>query len=137
MLFLGAPEKDDMDGLLYWGGVQSDKHKLSLKRICPFVIALISHLVSIDFGEDYDNIFYERYIRLPQDELVGLNFLGHIQQASTAKEHAAFPSEGGKSYLHAIFELISLLLRDHYDATTDQPDPLELDILIGICKSNS
>ena len=46
MLFFGVPEKENMEGLLYWGGIESDKRDGTLKRICPHVLALINHLVA-------------------------------------------------------------------------------------------
>ncbi len=119
MLFKGLDDKDETDGLLYWGGVESDSHKNQLKRICGPIVSMIKVLVNLDFG-DADNIFLERFIRLPLDDLLQLNFCAHILQSQKDKS----PQAGD------IFQLISLLLRDHRNSSTDTPDPLEVDALL-------
>lgn len=122
MLFTGIDERD-LEGLLFWGGVQSEHHKAALKRICPVVMSLIGHLVSLDYGDDSENIFFERYIRLPLDELIKLNFAAHMTEATKQSTD--------KGPLNNVCQLISLLLRDHCDVDTDQPDPLEIQSLLG------
>lgn len=130
MLFIGVPDRD-YEGLLYWGGVQSEHHKASLKRICPFVMSLISHLVGLDFGDDKENIFYERYIRLPLNDLLKLNFVAHINEANKSAKDKSASSVLSNIPLSNVFQLISLQLRDHFNPETDASDPIELQALIG------
>ena len=119
MLYKGLDDKDDTDGLLYWSGVESDSHKNQLKRICGPVVSMIKVLINIDFG-DADNIFLERFIRLPLDDLLQMNYCAHILASQKDKNPQASD----------IFQLISLLLRDHRNSSTDLPEPLEVDALL-------
>ncbi len=120
MLYRGLEDRDDVEGLLFWGGVDSDSKKNQLKRICVYVIATIQHLIKIDFGEDSFNVFFERFIRLPLEDLQKLNFCAHMQLGKRDKNVG----------IAGVCELISVILRDHRNAETDLAEPIDINELL-------
>lgn len=91
-----------------------------MKRICVHVITTIQHLIKIDFGEESFNVFFERFIRLPLDDLLKLNFCAHIQLGKRDKTIG----------IAGVCELISVLLRDHRNAETDASEPIDVNELL-------
>lgn len=125
MLFLGVTDaRDDMDGLLVWAGTMSESHKNSqLKRICGPIVSLMKHLIlDVDFGQDSNNIFFDRFTRLPIKELKNINFSAHFAQFGTARD---------KSTLYDLYELITVIVKDHRNSETDTVEPVDVDAILA------
>ena len=55
------------------------KHAGQLKRIAATAVSLLSFLLTLETTEeDAENIFYERFLQLPVNDLVKVNFYRHI-----------------------------------------------------------
>ena len=144
-LFTGTSEtiKTGM-GLLYFSGLDSDKHDGQLKRIAAPVIALINWLTSLETEEDEINVFYERFVQLPVSELVKVNFSKHITiDGGGSKSKSALKAQKQKiqagqtrsgSSADAL-KLLSVLMRDH--RTIDgELDPIDLNELLSDDKAS-
>ena len=138
-LFTGTSEavKTGM-GLLYFSGLDSDKHDGQLKRIAAPAIALIAWLISLEIEEDETNVFYERFVQLPVAELVKINFAKHISidgggarsKAAMRAQHARVLAGQTRSGSSAdALRLLSVLMRDHR-AIDGEPDPVDLNALL-------
>ena len=132
-LFLGSNEwgSNAKVGLLHWAGLDSGKHGGQLKRICAPVIALIRWLITFDFGNGAENIFYERFMHVSTEELAKINFTKHILGETDGKGAIKIMTGqtragGGDDAL----EILSLLMRDHRTPDGDS-DPLDVGLLLG------
>jgi hypothetical protein len=125
MLFLGVTDaRDDVEGLLVWAGMMSESHKNSqLKRICGPVVSLMKHLVlEVDFGGDSSNIFFDRFTRLPLKELKNINFVAHFTQFGASRD---------KSSLLDLYELITVIVKDHRNSDSDNVEPLDVEVVLA------
>ena len=138
-LFTGTNEavKTGM-GLLYFCGLDSEKHDGQLKRISAPVIALVNWLISLESEEDEINVFYERFVQLPVSELVKVNFAKHIsiggggsKSKSALKAQKAMVIAGqtrSGSSADALL-LLSVLMRDHRNIDGES-EPIDLHELL-------
>ena len=139
-LFTGTNEavKTGM-GLLYFSGLDSDKHDGQLKRIAAPTIALIAWLISLEVdNEEESNVFYERFVQLPAAELAKINFAKHIsidggggrsKAALRAQQARVLAGQTRSGSSADALRLLSVLMRDH--RTVDgEPDPIDLNALL-------
>ena len=139
-LFTGTNEavKTGM-GLLYFSGLDSDKHDGQLKRIAAPTIALIAWLISLEVdNEEESNVFYERFVQLPSAELAKINFAKHIsidggggrsKAALRAQQARVLAGQTRSGSSADALRLLSVLMRDH--RTVDgEPDPIDLNALL-------
>ena len=89
------------DGLLYYAGECSSKHAGQLKRIAAPVIELIRWLIKLDMSGDrnsdgaendnniYDNIFYDQFICLTEEDLQKVSFQKHILLGDASSSSSA------------------------------------------------
>jgi hypothetical protein len=140
-------------GLLYFAGLNSEKHEGQLKRITAPAISLIKWLVTQEFkeadGSEAENVFYGRFIQLPVSVLAKINFAKHITQGGGVSS-SGVPGAGGisggfggkfnKAKLltgqsrmgnsEDAMALLAILLRDHR-TPEGQPDPVDTHTLLG------
>lgn len=126
-LFLGDPETGHA-GLLHWSGSQSTKHGGQLKRIAANVISLIRFLISLE-PDDYGNLFFERFMRLPLHSLRDINFSKHILPEGGSGIISRSTRQGNA--IDAC-EILSLIVQYHVDEDGD-PDPVDL---LYMCNDN-
>lgn len=126
-LYTGNIDGSSTLGLLYFCGVDSEKHDGQLKRICGPLITLLRWLVQYD----EDNIFYERFVHLSVDELAKVNFPKHILRNSDGKLGGiSIPGQSRSGSSEDAFDLLSTLLADHRN-TEDEPEPVDIGLLLN------
>lgn len=113
-------------GLLYYSGLDSDKHNGQLKRIASPSISLLKWLLTINYDdESQENIFHERFIRLSVPLIKKVNFTKHILNDTGNKIVAT--SRLGNS--DDAFTLLEILMKDHRN-DEGELDPIDvLDLL--------
>jgi hypothetical protein len=111
-------------GLIHFCGIESEKHDGHLKRVCAPAINLLHWLVTFN-GDD---MYYERFIRLPKDELVKINFPKHILQPQ--QENKLSLSKSKVNTIDNVFELLSILLHDHRNFEDDL-EAVDIPYLLG------
>lgn len=126
-LFLGDPQVGQ--GLLHWSGSQSTKHGGQLKRIAANVISLIRFLISME-DNDFGNIFFERFMRLPLKSLREINFVKHILPEGSTGIMSSSARLGNTA---DACEILSLIVQYHVDENGD-PDPVDL---LYMCNDNA
>ena len=102
------------NGLLSYCGLESDKHDGQLKRVAVPATNLLHALVT--FSED--EIYFDRFIRLPKDELVKINFPKHILRPTEGNKLTAL-TRSKADINDDVFELLSILLHEHLNAEGD------------------
>ena len=126
-------------GILYHCGVESSSHEGSLKRICPPALSLLTTLIGpkSPYADKPNNMFLDRLIRLPINELVKINFAKHIipnQGKVLTKITGNITGNANKQTLKAqrrdALELLSLLIYDHLNSD-DEPETLDIDQLLN------
>jgi hypothetical protein len=126
-LFTGTIDGNSTLGLVYWCGADSEKHGGQLKRICGPIIAFLRWLVSFD----EDNIFYERFVHLPVDELMKINFPKHIlRHNKDGKINISIPGQSRSGSVEDAFDLLSIVLADHR-SVEGEVDPVDISYLVG------
>lgn len=118
-------------GLIYWSGVESASHDGFLKRICPNVLSLIHALVtSTELSTETEgNIFYEHFIRLPETELLKINFSKHIAYSKKILNTAGFSKASLHRERREALELLGILVQNHLNSDGD-PEPVNKDQLL-------
>lgn len=118
-------------GIIYWAGVESASHDGYLKRICPNVLSLLYALVtSTELStEEEGNIFYEHFIRLPESELIKINFSKHIAYSKKIINTAGFSKQGLHRQRREALELLGILVQNHLNKDGD-PEPVNRELLI-------
>jgi hypothetical protein len=126
-LFLGDSQAG-LEGLLHWSGSQSTKHGGQLKRIAANVISLIRFLISME-EDEYGNLFFERFMRLPLKHLRDINFSKHIIPEGSSGIMSSSARHGNTA---DACEILSLIVQYHVDENGD-PDPVDL---LYMCNGN-
>ena len=125
-LFTGRYENSDPamvgQGLLYFCGLASGNHDGQLKRICGPCISLLRWLVQFDTDGDDDNIFFDRFVALPQEELLRINFIKHMLNEDKSTLGMA---SGRSGSTEDAMELLSLIVTCHVTVEGDE-DPLDV-----------
>lgn len=116
--------------MLYWCGVDSEKHDGQLKRICGPIITFLHWLISFE----EDSIYYDRFMRLPIDELLKINFSKHILRSADNKLAITIPGHSRSGSAEDAFELLAMLLADHRNLE-DDPEPIDIGILLNGSKA--
>lgn len=122
-LFLG---NNEYNGLLKWCGFGSSNHGGQLKRICSDVISLIKILITLEPDEYGENIFFDRFMKIPVNNLREMNFSKHISPEGTSN---FFSSTSRSGNVNDAFEILSLILEFHVNAD-DEPEPVDLNYLL-------
>eukprot|EP00981_Chlorochromonas_danica_P006020 scaffold1244_cov162-Ochromonas_danica.AAC.56 len=129
-LYTGNIDETSTLGLLHWCGVDSEKHDGQLKRICGPIITFLHWLVSYE----EDSIYYDRFMRLPMDELLKINFSKHILRSTDNKLAITIPGHSRSGSAEDAFELLAMLLADHRNLE-DDPEPIDIGILLNGSKA--
>lgn len=74
-----------------------------------------------------DSIYYDRFIRLPAQELVKINFPKHILGLTDSK--FSLKSKNKDSGSEEAFELLSILISEHRNID-DEIEPIDLPLLL-------
>jgi hypothetical protein len=114
-LFTGTLDGIEGLGLLYWSGIDSEKHEGQLKRICQPAISLITWLVTFD-GYSGENIFYERFAQTSIQDLLKINFTKHILNENNDANNDIFSFFTTNTRIGSsedAMELLSIIMRDH------------------------
>ena len=114
-------------GLLHGCGQQSSKHEGQLKRIAANLLIFLQWLLSIECAQDVENIFFERFIRLPAGELVQMCLWKHISLDNTRILVGA-GQRGGNTEIAC--EILSILMQYHVNED-GKPDPLDIDYMLN------
>ena len=125
-LFLGDKE---YLGLLSWCGQSSSKHTGQLKRIASEVISLIKLLVTLEPDEYGENIFFNRFIKLPIHKLREMNLSKHISNSTEGISNYFLSSSSRNGNINDAFEILSLILEFHVNSD-DEPEPVDLNYLL-------
>ena len=127
-LFTGSiPFTDTIGvGLLHYSGLDSDKHSGQLKRICGPVINLIHWLITLEVNDELGNIYLERFVHLPLNELLKLNFTKHILNNTKSNNLLIGQTRSGSD--EDAFKLLEILFVDHrnIEGDDDPLDPMQL-----------
>jgi hypothetical protein len=121
LLFLGNQE---LSGLLRWCGSASSKHGGQLKRISADVISLIKFLLTLEPDEFGENVFFDRFIRLPAVNLREMNLSKHL-----ATVEASFFSSSRSGNAIDACEILSIVIQYHVN-DDGEPDPLDINFLL-------
>lgn len=138
-LFVGTGDGDSprpgatsKRGLLYYAGMDSSQHGGELKRIAGPAIGLVRWLITLSpFGPDPDNLynmFFEIFVSLTLEELSRINFIKHI--LGEEKSGGMFGNSRGGSANDAL-EILAILMREHRNPDGDQPEPIDITLLLG------
>lgn len=127
-LFTGTNEHHGIrtNGLLSGCGQQSTKHDGQLKRIAGNLMVFLQWLITLECEGDIENIFFERFIRLPAAELAQMSLSQHIGLDNKSTLSGA-GSRGGNTVIAC--EVLSTLLQYHLTEDGD-PDPLDVDYML-------
>lgn len=127
-LFTGNLDGKSTLGLLYFCGQESDKHDGQLKRIAQPSLDFLHWLVTFQG----DEIYYQRFVMLPKEDLVKINFPKHIiiLNDSSNKITNFMKLKGNNDN---IFDLLSILLHDHRNAE-DELEAVDISYLLGNSK---
>ena len=136
-LFTGVNSENNTmtsNGLLYYCGLNSEKHDGQLKRICAPAIHLLRWLITFKGYDEKNghNIFYDRFIQLPEKEYLKLNFSKHIitiDKDMNLLKVAGMKGESRSGNYEDAMEILSYIVRDH-KGVNGEPDPIELNYLI-------
>lgn len=131
-LFTGVNENNiNGNGLVYYCGMNSDKHGGQLKRICGPCISLLRWIVTMETNDELGNIYYDRFVHLPVSELIKINFEKHITQQTegSSKPFGGLGQQSRSGNSVDAFELLLILNNDHrnedgYDDPIDVTDLL-------------
>jgi hypothetical protein len=128
-LFTGVNEHNGIQstGLLHGCGLQSSKHEGQLKRIAGSLMSFLQWLITLECEGDIENIFFERFIRLPAAELVQMSLAKHISLDNKSSLTGS-GKRGGNTAIAC--EILSTLLQFHLTEDGD-PDPLDVDYLLS------
>jgi hypothetical protein len=122
LLYLGSPE---YHGLLYWCGSSSTKHTGQLKRISSDVISLIKFLLTLEPDEYGENVFFDRFIRIPSNSLREMNLSKHIASVGTS----FFASNRSGNATDA-FEILSIIMEYHVN-DDGELDPVDINFILS------
>ena len=128
--FLSSPcqlDRIQTKGLLFGCGQQSTKHSGQLKRIAGELMAFLQWLITLECEGDIENIFFERFIRLPPREYTQMALEKHISLDNSSTFSGA-GRRGGNTLIAC--EVLSTLLQFHITEAGD-PDPLDVDKLLN------
>lgn len=120
-LYLG---NEEYDGLITWCGSSSTKHSGQLKRISADVISLIKYLITLDPDEYGENVFFDRFIRIPAKNLRELNLSKHITAAGSS-----FFSSNRSGNSSDAFEILSIIMEYHCNEDGDL-EPVDINYLL-------
>lgn len=128
-LFTGSNEQNGIHtaGLLQGCGQLSSKHDGHLKRIAGNLMSFVQWLITLECEGDVENIFFERFIRLPASELVQMALDKHISLDNTSALSGA-GKRGGNTAVAC--EVLSTLMQYHLTEDGD-PDPLDVDYMLN------
>jgi hypothetical protein len=128
-LFTGNNEHNNIhtNGLLYGCGQQSSKHDGQLKRIAGSLMSFLQWLITLECEGGIENIFFERFVRLPAAELVQMSLAKHINLDN--KSHLTGAGKRGGNTAIAC-EILSTLIQYHLTEDGD-PDPLDVDYMLN------
>lgn len=113
-------------GLIYFCGIESDKHPGQLKRICGPLLSFVRWLL-----HQTDDIYLNNFVKLPQEELYKINFPKHILNQSESGKltiHIGGASSRGSKADDA-FELLHILYQDHRNSE-DEQEPIDINYLL-------
>eukprot|EP01033_Poteriospumella_lacustris_P015418 gene15418-11025_t len=127
-LFTGEDEVHGNNalGLIYFCGIESDKHPGQLKRICGPLLSFVRWLL-----HQTDDIYLNNFVKLPQEELYKINFPKHILNQSESGKltiHIGGASSRGSKADDA-FELLHILYQDHRNSE-DEQEPIDINYLL-------
>jgi hypothetical protein len=114
-------------GLLHWSGVASDNHDGQLKRICGPIISLIKWLITMDTEDEYGNIYRDRFIHFPAEDLLKINFIKHVNIKGESKVSKSLGAMGQsrQGSVNDAFEILSIICLEHRSLEDDEDDPIE------------
>ncbi len=110
--------------------MESASHEGSLKRICGPALSLLKSLVTSDIliSTNNVNIFYERFVSLPQQEIMKINFSKHI--VPTKNMVSKVPKEVVNQQRQDAVELLGLLVYSRQNTLGDV-EPFDVDALVN------
>lgn len=112
-------------GLIYFCGIESDKHPGQLKRICGPLLSFVRWLL-----HQTDDIYLNNFVKLSQEELYKINFPKHIlNQSESGKLTINIGTSSRGSKAEDAFELLHILYQDHRNFE-DEQEPIDINYLL-------